>query len=207
MLQQLRRVIRRASRRHSAGVEQGQAFYDRRYLEKADKRLPYHLSHYYPLWSVIADRVSNQASVLEVGCGAGQLGTLLRAQGIAKYVGFDLSPAAVGIAREQCPGGDFRVADAFETDLFTTLDYDTIICTEVLEHLERDRELIERWPAGVRCVCSVPDFAAKAHVRHFTSADEVTDRYADLFADLVVTTHVRATERAARFFLLDGTRR
>lgn len=205
MLQQLRRVIRRASRRAPTG-EQGQAFYDRRYRDKAHKRLPYHLSHYYPLWSVIADRLRGCGGVLEVGCGAGQLATLLREQGLARYTGFDLSPAAVEIARGQCPDADFHVANAFETDLFTTSDFDTIVCTEVLEHVDHDLELVERWPTGVRCVCSVPDFPARAHVRHFEAADSAAARYAPLFRDLVVTTHVRATERAARFFLLDGIR-
>jgi SAM-dependent methyltransferase len=184
--------------------ERTASFYNQRYATKAQKRLPYHLSHYYPLWSVIADRVRGR-SVLEVGCGAGQLAALLRDQGVTVYVGFDFSPDAIAIAKTMSVA-EFHVADAFTTDLFQTRPFDTIICTEVLEHLTEDRALIQRWPSGVRCLCSVPDFPGTAHVRHFESAERVRDRYADLFSDLSVTTHVRASERPARFFLLDGYR-
>jgi SAM-dependent methyltransferase len=210
MLHQLRRAVRRATRPAvpvQSGVEQGQSFYDHRYATKAHKRLPYHLSHYYPLWSVIADRVRDRAGVLEVGCGAGQLATLLRDQGLTRYVGFDLSPEAIAIARTMIPEGNFLVANAFETDVFATATYDTLLCTEVLEHITDDLDLIRRWPSGVRCICSVPDFPGKAHVRHFDNAAEVIARYGELFGDLRVTTHIRASERPGRFFLLDGVRR
>lgn len=205
MLQELRRALYgRSPAKSSVGAEQGRDFYDQRYQQKAQKRLPYHLSHYYPLWTVIADRVRSSAGVLEVGCGAGQLAALMSAQGLRQYTGFDFSSAAVGIARQHHPSGTFVEADAFETELFLTVTYDTIVCTEVLEHIEADLELIKRWPKGTRCLCSVPDFTAEAHVRHFTSTDEVTARYGLLFDVLSVTTHVRSTERAARFFLMDG---
>jgi SAM-dependent methyltransferase len=165
----LRSLMRRVAQQPSSG-EQGVGFYDRRYREKASKRLPYHLQPYYGLWTVIADRVRHRA-VLEVGCGPGHLAALLADQGVRPYVGFDFSPAAIDLAKTQRPDLDFRVADAFTTDLFRTAQYDTIICTEVLEHIERDRELIARWPSGIRCLCSVPDFPGKAHVRHFDTPD------------------------------------
>ena len=195
---------RRVSRQTSAG-EKGVGFYDRRYRQKATKRLPYHLQPYYGLWTVIADRVRHRA-VLEVGCGPGHLAALLADQGVTQYTGFDFSPAAIDLAKAQRPDLDFRVADAFTTDLFRTARYDTIICTEVLEHIERDRELVETWPRGIRCLCSVPDFPGKAHVRHFKNAEEVRARYQGLFTALTITTIVRASERRARFFLLDGMR-
>jgi 2-polyprenyl-3-methyl-5-hydroxy-6-metoxy-1,4-benzoquinol methylase len=205
MLQELRRVLHLSSHvKPVAGAEQGREFYDKRYQHKAHKRLPFHLSHYYALWTVIADRVRGVDGVLEVGCGGGQLAALMLRQGLRHYTGFDLSPAAIEIARQQCPDANFIEADAFETDLFSTARYDTIVCTEVLEHIDADRELIGRWRPGVRCVCSVPDCPAKAHVRHFDSEEQVLDRYAALFDDLTVTTHTRATERPARFFLMDG---
>jgi SAM-dependent methyltransferase len=208
LLTRLRRIYRAATSPPGPGSERDRAFYDRRYATKPHNRLPYHLSrHYYPLWSIIADRVRSQSGVLEVGCGGGQLAALLRDQGLRLYIGFDFSSEAIGIARRQAPELTFHIADAFDTDLFSTTTYDTIISTEVLEHIDQDRALIQRWPSGVRCLCSVPDFPGKAHVRYFNSADHVRDRYADLFADLQITTHVRPAERSARFFLLDGSRR
>lgn len=211
MLKGVRKLLRRTMRATGASgrpaVEQGPGFYDERYRSVRHKRLPYHRQAYYGMWTIIADRVRNCRGVLEVGSGAGHLAALMLDQGLARYQGFDFSRAAVELARTHRPDADFSVADAFETDLFESGKFDTIVCTEVLEHIDRDRELIMRWPSGCRCLFSVPDFPGTAHVRHFTSAEDAYSRYVDLFSSLNVTTVLRASERPARFFLLDGIRK
>jgi SAM-dependent methyltransferase len=202
--------MRRALRRvlgHSRGSEQGRSFYDDRYARKAAYQVPYHLSPYYPVWTVIADRVRDSRAVLEVGCGAGQLAALLLDGGLPSYTGFDLSPVAIELARKNAPKALVHVADAFETDLFATSTFDTLICTEVLEHLNDDHGLIRRWPAGVRCLCTVPDFDATAHVRYFPDGpDQVRERYASFFDHFTIVTIKRPHVRGGRFFLLDGYR-
>lgn len=57
-------------------------------------------------------------SVLDVGCGFGDLAGYLREQGRDEvaYVGLDISTAAVAVARERAPDARFVVGDIFESD-------------------------------------------------------------------------------------------
>lgn len=164
----------------------------------------YSESPYFPLWRVISSLVPAEASVLEIGCGTGQLAELLRDSGIRHYTGFDFSSAAVGLARERLPDMQFHVADARKSPLLL-IEVDVVVCTEVLEHITEDIEVIERIPSGTRLIATVPDFDSETHVRWFPSATQVERRYGTLFSSLTVTEHVLNLEKG-RFFLLDGLR-
>jgi SAM-dependent methyltransferase len=62
------------------------------------------------LWSLLRNHPGG--SVLDVGCGLGDLHRFLRSKGWSgKYSGIDIVPEFVGIARERCPGSDVRVVD------------------------------------------------------------------------------------------------
>jgi SAM-dependent methyltransferase len=144
--------------------------------------------------------------VLEVGCGAGQLARFLFDQNIGKYTGFDFSQTAVDLARGRVPQGDFFVASALDTDLYRKDDVDVIVCTEVLEHIQQDLSVVAKFPAGKTCICTVPNFPFKSHVRHFVDAGEVRDRYGPFFRDLDVMT-LRSSESSDNlFFLFEGVR-
>jgi SAM-dependent methyltransferase len=57
-------------------------------------------------------------SVLDVGCGQGDLYGLLIARGFqGRYTGIDLSPELVGVARERFPSADFGLGDVLETEI------------------------------------------------------------------------------------------
>ena len=58
--------------------------------------------------------------------------------------------------------------------------YDTVVCTEVLEHIEADLTVIENWKSGANCICSVPNFDFETHVRVFLTEEDVRCRYGDL---------------------------
>src|SRR4051812_4780436 len=58
------------------------------------------LAHYYNLL------ISPEASVLEIGCGSGELLSQLRAK---RKTGIDLSPRQIAVARERVPGSEFHV--------------------------------------------------------------------------------------------------
>jgi 2-polyprenyl-3-methyl-5-hydroxy-6-metoxy-1,4-benzoquinol methylase len=186
--------------------EKPSSWYDAEYA-KAD---PLHTVHYtrslyYFLWSVIVDRMPEAASVLEIGCGTGQLAELLGDRDVRQYVGFDFSAAAVKMARQRSPHLQFEVDDALTTRLLSSSGYDTLICTEVLEHIEADREVVRRVRPGVRCLITVPNFPHVSHVRQFAAPSDVSVRYGHFF------THARVTEflsnvEGDRFFLLDGVR-
>ena len=160
--------------------------------------LPYQRSLYYPLFAAVHRhlRRMNYPAVLEVGCGPGGFAHLMWDQGARNYVGFDFSSVAVEKARSIVPGQKFFVGDAMKPETYAGIVYEAVVCTEVLEHIPDDRGAIAQWRTGATCICSVPNFDADVHVRHFRTEREVTDRYSDLIA-------IESVERVKRPALHD----
>lgn len=185
--------------------EKNAEFYDRTFLEHAHWKNHYTSSRYYPLWSIIVDRVmrSKAESVIDIGCGAGQFALFLRDKGLRKYVGIDFSRERIRHAQQVCPDFTFIVADVFETNVLAVNDYDTVVCLEFLEHVDRDLETLERIRKGTRFLGTVPNFPYSSHVRHFNNPREVEERYGKKFQDFSVETHLQ-NDKGAEFFLIDG---
>lgn len=163
--------------------------------------LPYKRSPYYPLCrSVLAKlRTYGVQRVLEVGCGTGALAHMIFDSTQLTYRGFDFSPVAVDRAKKRTGRQNlFFVGDATSLATYAEVSYDTVICTEVLEHIEDDLLAISHWAPGAFCVCSVPNFDADTHVRHFRSAAEVAQRYSGLL-------DIQSIERIQKPFLNDLT--
>jgi SAM-dependent methyltransferase len=78
------------------------------------------LAHYYN------QLIPPSASVLEVGCGSGELLRLIHAE---KKAGIDLSSEQIARAREQVPGADFHV-QAAETLVLPGQTFDYIVISE-----------------------------------------------------------------------------
>lgn len=160
--------------------------YDRRYASEENDALTggyydraYWDSHYFPLYRAILDEVVRLGGkeVLEVGCGSGSFAHLLFDKSELNYRGFDFSEAAVRKAGARTGKPErFSVARAGDPAVMEH-PYDTIVCMEVLEHIERDLEVVEGWKPGCICVCSVPNFDQPDHVRFFRHEDEVRERY------------------------------
>ena len=176
------------------------------FSEVMDKH--YTESRYYPLWTVIADRIARAdvRSILDVGCGPGQVAQLLYDRGLKDYVGLDFSPQRIGRAREICPHYEFFVADAFQTDLFENGNYDCMLCMEFLEHVNRDTDIIQRVRPGTYFIGTVPNFDYTSHVRYFTSSEEVDDRYRAYFDNFHVA-EILEDKHGKRYFLLEGIKR
>ncbi|RJP68699.1 MAG: class I SAM-dependent methyltransferase [Candidatus Abyssobacteria bacterium SURF_17] len=189
-------------------AERGPDWYDRSFIWTERTHKHYTESMHYFLWTIIAHlMVSAQVrAVLDVGCGSGQLALLLRDKGIKDYRGFDFSRRRIHWARRTCPEFTFVVADALETDLFDTFDYDAVICTEFLEHVERDIQVIDRIRKGALFFATVPNFPFPSHVRHFKDSSEVYDRYSRLFENFSVD-WFPADKKGKVFFLLQGTKK
>jgi len=188
--------------------EKGPDFYDRTFFEDANWRGHYTQSVDYYIWTVIVDRVRRRKprSILEIGCGSGQLAHAIYDSGIVRsYVGFDFAAARLNQARVNVPDYRFEVADAFQTDLYDTVDYDLVICTEFLEHVERDLTVIERIRRGSRIIGLVPNFAWVSHVRYFKSTDEVAERYGPYFSDFNVD-EIPMKVRGSVAFVFEGVR-
>ena len=119
-------------------------------------------------------------SILEVGCGSGFLAKMILQEYDGIYSGFDFSAEAIRNASYRTGRSElFFVGDALDSRSYMG-DYDTIVCMETLEHVDRDLEIIRLWQDGTWCVCSVPNFDYAGHVRFFNTTDEVTTRYGGL---------------------------
>ena len=131
------------------GEERDADWYDQSLLEQEHYRVHYTKSNYY-FWCVIADRIMRDGvrSILDIGCGPGQVACLLRDRGVGRYHGVDFSEKRAAQARLVCPEYTFSVEDVLKTDTVNTLDYDAALLMEVLEHLEKDVELLMRIPPG-----------------------------------------------------------
>lgn len=167
-----------------AGQEFPSQYYDAFYTDAAVYNEHYRQSIYYPLFKAVLHelRQTGSARVLEVGSGSGMLAHMLfDTWPQLRYRGFDFSPVGVqrAIARTGRPDA-FHVADARSPDAYTT-EYDAVICTEVLEHIEDDLSVIGNWHPGTACICSVPNFLYRdQHVRAFRREAEVVSRYGGL---------------------------
>ena len=134
-------------------------WYDAAYQTIPAYGIPFWHSNYYPLWTVIADRVRGDhlRRVVDIGCGPGQFARCLFALGeITQYDGLDFSAKAIAMAQDSCPQGRFHVDDATTTTLCRDVEHDVIVCMEVLEHIPDDAAVIRRFPAGSRVICTRP---------------------------------------------------
>ena len=193
------------------GKEQNSNYYDKIFITNENEMWSTHYTKafYYPLWTILTDRIMRSGktfSVLDIGCGPGQLPLLLYDQGLTRYLGFDFSQQAINYAKNMCPKFDFLVADAFQTDLYDVYDYDTVICTEFLEHVENDCEIICKIPSGRHFYGSVPNFYEPSHVRFFNSVEEVKQRYENYFHSFNVHIHL-ANTNGIKFFILEGIKK
>ena len=189
--------------------EQNSDYYRQAFEANDDRRKHYTASPYYVLWAVIVDRLRRARArvALEVACGSGQLAwAIADARILSSYLGFDFTPVMIEQARVNCPELRFDVADAYTTELFETYNYDTVVATEFLEHVERDLEVLSSIRAGARFVGTVPNFPYVSHVRHFHDCSEVAARYGAFF-DAFSVDAIPANDRGKTFFLLEGIRR
>ena len=200
-----RRLGRSSGTHAEASGEKPASWYDAKYAHSPSRDIHYTQSMYYFLWSVIIDRLTSDSSILEVGCGTGHFAHLLQDQGFTDYVGFDFSAEGIRVASTRLPARRFHQADALTTPLLEG-PYNTLICTEVLEHIHDDLRVIERIRSGTRCLITVPNFPYVSHVRHFASKDEVSNRYGRFF-DPCGVSWLLLKLSGEGFFLLDGTRK
>ena len=188
-------------------TEYGADWYDQSFAANGEHyRQNYWEQNWYGALSVVADRIlqMGQPKVLDMGCGPAPLARLLYDRGLVHYTGFDFSRERLKFAKQLIPEYRFEYADVYTTDLFET-DYDVVVGTEFLEHLDRDLFVLDRIRAGVRVLCNVPDYASTSHVRHFRNEQEVNDRYASKFSDQFSVARMRNVSGTSEY-LFDGIR-
>lgn len=116
--------------------------------------------------------VPRGASVLDVGCGVGEIMTLLRDANACKCSGVDIAPSAVAAVVSK---GMHAERGALPAIPYADRSFDAIVCTETLEHvtdvqgsLQSIRRVLK--PGGI-LVLSVPDGSVDeedSHVHRFT---------------------------------------
>ncbi len=116
-------------------LERVRAFYDEAPTEPLAGARSYRtlLAHYYNLL------IPPDASVLEIGCGSGELLARLRA---TRKVGVDISPRQIEAARERVPDAEFLVQAGELLELEST--FDVIIISDTLNLAADVQRLLER---------------------------------------------------------------
>jgi trans-aconitate 2-methyltransferase len=108
---------------------------------------------------------TSPSSVVDLGCGSGELTATLAARWpAAQVVGIDSSPEMIERAGEQ-PGVTFRLGDAAE---FSAVGVDVVISNALLQWVPGHTELLSRWAGELNpdgwLAFQVPDnFAAPSH--------------------------------------------
>ena len=74
----------------------------------------------------------NNCSILDIGCGFGDLYDFLKGQGLRiNYTGYDINPNFIAIAKETHPDVHFEIKDIQENDVKESFDW--IICSGLFE--------------------------------------------------------------------------
>lgn len=153
-------------------------FYDDWHTRYGEYSIHPKKSKYFPLWNrfVAITMAMRPDSIVELGCGTGQLAKLLYEEGYeGSYTGYDFSYVAVKAAKKKVPNEfNFRIVDLVEEDFEKAQLY---IACEFLEHVEKDWEVLLKIPIGAWLLASVPPNSKKTHVRWFRNFAAVCGRY------------------------------
>ena len=168
-------------------------WYDEQYLIPAAEhyRGHYTQTHFHAAFVLLCLPISSEAKVLDIGCGPGQMGELLYDKGVRNYTGFDFSDKAIAIAKQKpTPEHIYHVADARTTDLFETVDYDTVVCSEFLEHVIDDVGIFDKIKSGTNLHIGVPNSHGTSHVRCFPTREDVYKRYGHMVANCKIEGYI-----------------
>jgi len=198
-------------RKEKIQAEQSAHYYDTMYRTGGhigQYHLHYTESRYFPVWNRGANIISSIGNprILDIGCGPGQFAHLLSDRGINCYAGIDHSSEAILLAQKNVP----QWAENFvNNDILSMIalpeNIDIVILFEVLEHLERDLDLLRLIPAGIKGLFSVPSYGSISHVRQFKTAGDVKKRYLPLVDFIGFESFHGCPETGKTIYLVYGT--
>lgn len=155
----------------------------------APAMLPLEESPWLPMYEVLAAMIAPNEEVVDLGCGTGRLAELLyRHDHYGKITGVDWSETALAEARNYATPKNrdaappaWLLADLAEWEPDPDRAGNTVyVCSEVLEHLTDDLDLVRRIPPGHPFLFTVPNFHSQSHLRLFPRVGDVWERYAGL---------------------------
>tara|TARA_A100001234_G_scaffold115599_1_gene101442 strand:+ start:894 stop:1508 length:615 start_codon:yes stop_codon:yes gene_type:complete len=140
---------------------------------------------YSGIWNYIIElikRRSDRDVLLDIGCGNGQFARYIYNRGIRnRYIGYDFSEYAIKYANsKKKSNSNFEVVNFKSMGQRTDTSNSLYICLEVLEHINDDKELIEKLTPGVDYIFSVPNYWAHGHVRIYEKEADIRSRYGGL---------------------------
>jgi len=125
--------------------------------------------------------------IFEFAAGSYDLARLIldRDPAIETYRWSDFAPRCIAESRKILAGYPACTLEELDIDAdYAAVDwsaYDTVICVS-LEHLARDREILEAIAPQTRVFLSLPRFGAPTHLRWFNGELQIRRRYAELIA-------------------------
>lgn len=163
---------------------------------------------YYETYKKIIKQISKKSRVADFGCGCGHFAKMCLLNGRNYVAGYDFSPVAVEKAKALVPeyADKFFVKDLFDESIDLT-NFDVVVFCEVLEHIDKDLELLAKIPELVQVVLTVPNYESDSHVRIFKDEAEVIERYkAVLFIKSISTVDIYKLN-GSKIFILNGVRK
>jgi len=96
-------------------------------------------------FSAVKDEFLNELSLpkgrlLEIGCSVGTCASVVVPMDRLSYVGIDIDPAYIELARKQCPAGEFYAMDARRLS-FENQSFDRVLFFSVLHHFDQSLAL------------------------------------------------------------------
>jgi len=158
------------------------SWYDDAYKKGGHKREYFNSpekSIYYPLRKKILETLTNKDAILEIGCGSGQLAKMILDSNFNYIKGFDFSAEGIRLCKSFLSKehhSKFEVGNVYDSSMYE-IEYNTIICCEVFEHLDNDLGILDNIEEGTRIIFTVPNFNSKSHVRYFKDVEKVRERY------------------------------
>ncbi|MGL1889883.1 MAG: class I SAM-dependent methyltransferase [Reichenbachiella sp.] len=180
--------------------EKDAIYYDDKFSSTDKYNCDYKDSYYWVHWTQVMKFLgkNKDQNILEIGCGTGQLTEYLIDEGFHNYSGFDFSTRAVALAKERLPKSTFYVGNALDEKSFER-KYETAICLEVLEHVDRDKDVLRNITIGKTVILSVPNFWVPSHVRIFNSERAIKKRYYKLI-------NIHSIVRVGNIYIVKGDR-
>lgn len=114
-------------------------------------------------------------SVLDLGCGL----AILPETKHMEYTGVDFSKVAIGVAKKKITSKKAKLVLADIADYVKTVDdnaFDTVVLSEVLEHLEQPENVVREAKRIAKCkvIITVPmNSPNPAHVKHIWSVEDL----------------------------------